>query len=1177
MVKKSDFVHLHVHSDFSIDGACNVDKLVAKAQSFGHIALALTDHGNVAGAVHLHKKAKKLGIKPIIGSEVYISANGRMNDRTPKNKAYYHLTLLAKNQIGYANLCRLSTLGYTDGFYYKPRVDWEALAKHSEGLVCLSGCVAGPLSVPIYHEEPDVLKRNFEHLESIYKDDLFLEIQPHVFEKQYLLNSEMIRLSYKTGIPLAVSCDVHYIEPEDWDIQGIKSCVANMRKKDEGNDDDDEGTGEDTSSKSYKSQNHSSLHYRSTAEVLEIFRHVPQAVLNTRAVAERIGSCIETGKNHLPSFGVENEQEFFREVIYTGLHERYGEVLSKEVTERAEYEISVIAKENYISYFLIIWDLIAWAKKNRIPVGPGRGSAAGSLVAYALKITALCPLKYNLYFERFLNPDRVSMPDVDMDFCERKRQLVIDYTRERYGLDRVAQIATYNRVKAKSAVKDVGRVMNLSSTANLIAKAIPEDPKIKFVDVLKMPHIRSLLDSNKDAGKIIDFAVKVEGLIRQAGRHAAGVVIGDKPLVERVPLMKVKDDLVTQFEMSEVEAVGLLKMDFLGLRNLTVIDDCLDLIGRVIDDPNDIPLDCPKTYELLSKGQGIGVFQLESEGMRELLRKMKPDNIEDIIAIVALYRPGPMASNMHISYVERKHGREPVTYLHPSLEPILQSTYGTMIYQEQIIRIAHEVAGLTRAQADTVRKATGKKNIDLMNEVKTDFLAGLKSVSGFSEDQANALWDQIIEFSEYSFNRSHSACYGVISYWTAYLKTHYPEAYMSAIMTSFSSTIEKVSFFIKECKKMGIAIQPPCLRNGEKYFKPGNGEIIFGYGSIKGFGESVVRSIEEACISIKKCPDKSFSFWAVATELAEKGVPRAGLQKLIHSGAFDFCVGSEAQFEFLIEGVLKQGTTKKNAKKKNKHHELHQISMFTDSLYEEDVVEASIGLPKDIPEWNKETYRKLEKEALGINIKWCPIEENKELIARFSSISSSQLTMVGHGNPVIIGAIILGSRVFTDKFGRPMAVVDAEDMDGPFSFVIFSTAYKKYENLIVEGSIVFIEGDASCEEGKSPSIKASRLVSKLKAPESFKTSILLIFSEMITEEKFHELEIILTKSHGSSPVIYALANEDSTNFSFDTLDTSLWVDPTPFLIRELEEFMKGYGQVFERATPMTKEERLRYH
>jgi DNA polymerase-3 subunit alpha len=741
MVKASDFVHLHVHSDFSLlDGACTVKGLVKKAAQYGHTALALTDHGNLCGALAFYKAAKSAGIKPIVGCEIYV-APGKLSER---EKGYNHLTLLAKNEAGYRNISKLSSLGFRDGFYYKPRVDMELLSRYNEGVIALSGCLKGPISVPIVQGKAKEARAATQLLHDIYGRDFYLEIQPNDFEEQHLVNDACIKLSREMGLPLAVTCDVHYLEPEDGEVQDIKICI---------------GSGKVLSARNRLKIN-SDLYYRPTAEIARLFSHVPEAILNTRGIAEKVDFKFPTGTYYLPRFqppGGLSPEEFFERSVHQGMIKRYGELQPHHV-ERMRMEVEVIKNSGYIAYFLIVADFIQWARDNGIPVGPGRGSAAGSIVAYSMGITDVDPLQFDLLFERFLNPDRVSMPDIDIDFCEANRGRVIEYVRQKYGEECVTQIVTFGTLKAKAVVRDVGRVMEVPlRDVNQLAKLIPEGPKVNLESAFRdEPKLGEARKSNATYNELFRYAERLEGLNRHAGKHAAGVVISDVDLLERIPLYKVGNDLTTQYTMAEVEEVGLLKMDFLGLRTLTVIAHAERLISQKIGKEfsvGKIPFDDKLTFELMSRGETRGVFQLESSGFRELIARVKPDRFEDIIALIALYRPGPLGSGMDNLYVSRKHGEEPVTFLHESLRPILEETYGAILYQEQVMRIANVVAGFTMGQADTLRKAMGKKKLDLMEQYKPSFIEGCKKVSGIAEEVSAQLWDQIAFFAEYGFNK----------------------------------------------------------------------------------------------------------------------------------------------------------------------------------------------------------------------------------------------------------------------------------------------------------------------------------------------------------------------------------------------------------------------------------------
>jgi DNA polymerase-3 subunit alpha len=740
----SDFVHLHVHSDYSLlDGAAKLDDLVKKAKTCGQTALALTDHGTLSGIVSFYKECKKNEIKSILGCEVYIAPGLGENAHKDRVKGYNHLTLLAKNDAGWKNLSRLTSIASLEGFYYRPRMSWDLISKHKEGLIALSGCLKGPISVPLTEGRPTEARAEAARWKELFQDDFYLEIQPNSLDEQKVVNSGCLSLSKELGIKTVATCDLHYVEPHDAEAQEIRICISSGK------------TLKDESRLKMKED----FYFRSSEDMQKNFSHVPEAILATREIADKVGSIkLLPGTYFLPKFHPPDGSDartYFRRISREGLDRRYGPEAVKH-TERLEYELGVIEKLGFVDYFLIVQDFINWAKKNGCPVGPGRGSAAGSIVAYCQGITDIDPIRYDLLFERFLNPERVSMPDIDVDFCETNRGKVIEYVRKKYGNDNVCQIITFGTLKAKAVIRDVGRVLDVPlPEVDKIAKLVPEGPKTTLEDALKETPDLAKLRDEPQYQRLFDLALKLEGVNRHAGKHAAGIVISDVNLLERIPLCRVGEDTTTQFTMTEVEEVGLLKMDFLGLRTLTLIEDCLKLVSKTTGtevDQDRIPLECKKTFELLQKGDTRGVFQLESSGFRKLLIDSKPDRFEDIIALLALYRPGPLGSGMDQLFINRKHGREPIVLEHPSLEPILRDTYGCFLYQEQVMILANKVAGFSLAEADTLRKAMGKKKVDLMEKYRAKFVEGCGK-NGVDEKKATTIWDQIVKFAEYGFNK----------------------------------------------------------------------------------------------------------------------------------------------------------------------------------------------------------------------------------------------------------------------------------------------------------------------------------------------------------------------------------------------------------------------------------------
>ena len=891
----SDFVHLHLHTQFSLlDGACRIPELLALANQFKMPSLAITDHGNMFGAIDFYIEARKAGIKPIIGCEAYIAPGSRLEKSSAGiEDAAYHIILLAKDETGYGNLMKLVSIGYLEGFYYRPRIDKEALEQYSKGLIGLSACLKGEIpSLLRQRRFNDALKCADTYLQIFGKDNFFLEVQGNSLPEQAIVNVDLIKLSKELNIPLIATNDVHYLTKERAASHEALLCIQTQTTLDDPNR-MRFGTDE--------------FYFTSPQEMKKLFKELPQAISNTIAVSERCNLELDFNKPHLPKYEPpvgKTKDEYLRELCEEGLIKRYGKS-SSEISLRLEHELKIIKDMGFISYFLIVWDFIHYAKKEGIPVGPGRGSAAGSLVSYLLGITDLDPLKYGLLFERFLNPERMGLPDIDIDFCYERRQEVIDYVTNKYGQENVAQIITFGTMQARAVVRDVGRVMGLPyADVDRIAKLIPAEPDMTLKKALDSEtELMNLYKNDSRISKLINTALVLEGLNRHASVHAAGVVIADKPLDNYSPLFKTGDDQVTTgYSMGVLEKIGLLKVDFLGLRTLTVIDETLKLVkktqGKEINIET-LPLDDSKTYKLLASAQTSGVFQIESSGMRDLLKKMEPSRFEDIIALLALYRPGPIGSGMLDDYIRRKHKIIPIKYEHPKLEPILKETYGIMVYQEQIMQIASSLAGFSLAQADLLRKAMGKKIPEVMEKQRINFILGCVK-NGIKELLANKIFDLMEYFSGYGFNKSHSTAYALISYRTAYLKANYPVEFMTALLTSERSNTDKIVEYVSEAERMGLQVRPPDINDSEPLFKAVDAKTIrFGLLAIKNVGGGAAESIIKARESSKFVSLEDLCS-RIDLRLANKKV----LESLIKCGAFDYFNTTRAQMFASLEFIL---------------------------------------------------------------------------------------------------------------------------------------------------------------------------------------------------------------------------------------------------------------------------------
>lgn len=1031
------FTHLHVHSHYSLlDGLPKIDELLDYVKELGMDSVALTDHGVLYGAVEFYKKAKQRGIKPIIGCEIY-TAFERMTDKRPNiDDKKYHLILLVKNEEGYKNLVQLITKAHLEGFYYKPRVDDKLLAKHSKGLIALSGCLAGKI--------PRLIQsKNFEQAESLAqkyqkifgKDNFYLEIQHHPnIPGQKTTNDELINISQKYGIPLVATNDTHYLKSGDAEAQDILMLINTGANLD------------DPERITIKSDDFS---LRSPKEMEQVFKHISEAIENTQKIADVCNFEFELGKTKLPYFELPNDEtpdEYLEKLCKQGLKRRFKDNLNKEITDRLSHEISVIKQTGFASYFLIVQDFVNWAKDQRIVVGPGRGSAPGSLVSYLLNITNVDPLKHGLLFERFLNPERISMPDIDLDFADRRRDEVIEYVAQKYGKDKVAQIITFGTMAARAVIRDVGRALGYAYPyCDQIAKMIPLgfnlDETLKKVDEFK-----NIYQADEQAERLINLAKKLEGVARHASTHACGIVISNQPLSNLIPLQRPTqndESIVTQYEMHSIEDLGLLKMDFLGLKNLTIIEDTLSRIyvlrnGLKVDIDN-IPLDDKETFKLLQKGNTKAIFQLEGEGMTRYLKQLKPTKFEDIVAMVALYRPGPI--QFIPDYIARKHKKQKIEYLHPKLKPILEETYGICIYQEQLMRIARDLAGFSLGEADVLRKAIGKKIIKLLHQQEEKFIKGVID-NGIDKTIAVKLWQWILPFAQYGFNKSHSCSYATISYQTAYLKTHYPVEFMAAALTSEKTDIERIAVLIDECKKIKIEVLPPNINESLKNFTvvPKENKIRFGLLAIKNVGENVIEVITKE----RKENGKFESIGNFLQRVSSKDITKKSLESLIKTGAFDeFAERNQLlhNLEMLLEWSKETQKNKFNGQK----------GLFDTSGFNNSVV---LKPTKEATNFEKLTW---EKELLGLYVTSHPLEDFREILEK------KTLSLINIGNnlkntTVRVGGIISGIKKIITKNGRPMLFIKLEDLTDKAEVVVFPGVIERNPTVFQENKIVFITG-----------------------------------------------------------------------------------------------------------------------
>src|SRR5213595_1868853 len=1039
---RDSFVHLHLHTEYSLlDGSIRMKELMKKAAEFEMPAVAMTDHGNLFGAIEFYQEAQRIGVKPIIGCEVYV-APGSHKDRPPsRRESAYHFTLLAENETGYRNLVKLVTAAHLEGFHYAPRIDKEMLALHSDGLIGLSGCLAGEINSAIQSNNLEKARQSAaEYRDILGAENFFVELHDHGMEEQKMCNIALVQIARDLGVGLVAANDVHFLRRSDHEAHDVMLCI---------------GTGkmvQDESRMRYLPE----LYFKSPAEMRQVFRDFPEAITNTLHVGERCNLDLEFGSSKYPEYPVpagKTRQGYLRELCYDGLRQRYGERAASdpELSRRLDYELDVLEQTGFVSYLLIVWDFIHFAKEKGIPVGPGRGSAAGSIVAFVLGITDIDPLQFGLIFERFLNPARVSPPDIDVDFCEARRGEVLEYVRQKYGERRVAQIITFGKLKAKSVVRDVGRVMGMSyRDADRIARMIPNELNITLDSAIeKNPELKQAVTTEPATRQLFDYAKTLEGLSRNAGVHAAGVVIADRDLSDYIPLCRdVKgNDVISQYAMGPLNDLGLLKMDFLGLKTLTVIEDTLTLLHK--REPafslKDIPLDDPPAFALYNRGETIGLFQMESGGMTSLSKQFDVKRLDDIIALIALYRPGPM--ELIPEYVKAKRGITPIKYLHPLLEEICADTYGVMIYQEQVMAAASKLAGYTLGQADLLRRAMGKKDKQKMAKERKNFIAGCAHTNNIPEKKANAIFDLLEKFAGYGFNKSHSAAYGVISYQTAYLKAHYSVEFMAGLLSNEINNTDKISVFVGECKRMGISILPPDINKSGLKFTPeshdGKMAIRYGLAAIKNVGEAAMQmSIEERQRTGDYTSLEDFC-GRIGTRIANRKM----LESLIKAGAFDFVGRDRAELFACIDESLSCAAAAL------RDRTVGQVSLFDEETH------AATTRKRIVTPWSDHEKLSYEKELLGFYVSGHPLDAYADLFASKNYLPISSLGELDDRSQFRIGgAIVQVEKKFTRREGKPFAVVWVEDRTGTLEVVVWNDVYITISEMLVPGRVVEIRG-----------------------------------------------------------------------------------------------------------------------
>jgi len=1098
---KGNFVHLHLHTEYSLlDGVGKIDEYLDRAKELDMKAMAITDHGNMFGAVEFYQKAIKKGIKPIIGMEAYLSEF----DKEEKEGRNFHLVLLAKNETGYKNLMELSSRAYIDGFYYRPRIDKKLLKEFSEGLIALSACMQGEVAKRILDEESDEAVSNalLEYIDIFGREDFYLELQANGIPDQRVVNEKLYELAEKNGLKVVGTNDTHYVYHGDHVLQDILICIQ---------------TGSKVSDEKRMKIQTDQLFLKNREQVMAELGKYRGAIDNTLEIAAKCNLELEFGKLKFPHYevpeGVGSIREYLRKLVYKGINTRYPAGPTKEAFERVEYELEIIEKMGYEAYFVVVWDFIDYAKGQNIPIGPGRGSAAGSMVAYTLGITDVDPMKYNLIFERFLNPERISMPDIDIDICQERRQEVIEYVGDKYGHDKVAQIITFGTMKARAAVRDVGRVMDIPlAKVDKIAKLIPQfytiDRALREVDEL-----REYYDRDEEAERLIGFSKRLENTVRHASVHAAGVVITKDPLTKDVPLYSDnKTKMVsTQYQMKELEDLGLLKMDFLGLRNLTILQRTLDYIkedeGRIIK-LSDVELDSEQVYKGLGLGDTLGVFQLESTGIRKLLRKLKPDRFEDIIAVLALYRPGPLGSGMVDDFIAVKNGKALIKYPHESLKDILEETYGVILYQEQVMKIANVMADYTLGEADLLRRAMGKKKAAIMEENRSKFVErAIKK--GYTEEKATEVFDLIDKFAGYGFNKSHSAAYALVAYWTAYFKSHHPKAYYAALMTSERNNIDKLALYIEDAKNHSIKVALPHINNVSSKFSMDGEYIRFGMSAIKNLGEGLMLKIKEE----HENNGDYLNFEEFVNRTKRVGMNKKALEALVLSGSLDSLPGNRREKYESIEKALTWAT------KLQKEDEIQQMNLFGQAKA---TIEHFRMESKE--EYKLENLLKGEKEFLGFYFSGHPLDKLKDYMDVHRITDTQEIKATGHGHVDTYGIVRNLKKVVTKKSGQVMGIFELEDYYGRIPVVTFPREFERLGHYILEGEILYLEGNVQIDsfggqEEKKVIIRTIKPIDEIGELNIFKVYIL------VEEERKHlmnELKKIIVRHPGVQHVTLAL-------------------------------------------------------
>jgi DNA polymerase III subunit alpha len=1171
---KLEFAHLHLHTEYSLlDGACHIDELVDQAARFGMKSLAITDHGNMFGAVAFHDACREKGVKPILGCEIYVAIGSRLDKNASGiSEAYNHLTLLAANDEGYHNLIKLVSIGYTEGFYHRPRIDKEVLQKHNRGLVCLSGCLSSEIGVALRNgNEAGALRSVGEFGEIFDEGRFFLEIMDHGMEAQRRVTSALTRIHDRTGLPLVATNDAHYLLKDDAHAHDVLLCIGTGKKVQE--------------SERFRFESEE-FYLKDAEEMARVFPDHPEALANTLRVAEMCDFTLKEVST-LPAFDVPpgfTIESYFEKVTRDGFEDRwrtFGPLAEAgrlrypkaDYASRLDKEIGVIRRVGFGGYFLIVWDFIRHARERGIPVGPGRGSAAGSLVAYALRITDIDPIEKDLIFERFLNEERISPPDIDIDFCENRRGEVIEYVTRKYGRDNVAQIITFGTMKAKAVVRDVGRVLDMSyADVDRIAKMIPFDLKMTLDKALEeSPPLKEAYEKDAKVKELIDISRRLEGTTRHASTHAAGVVISPQPLTDLVPLFKgTTADITTQFDMKGVERIGLLKMDFLGLRTLTLIDNCAKMVEAQTGlrlEPDLFPVDDPRTYESFTAGRTSGLFQFESDGMRDILKRFKPDRLEHLTALNALYRPGPM--QMIDDFIRRRHGQTRVTYDHPALEPLLKETYGVIVYQEQVMQIASVLAGYSLGEADILRKAMGKKKLEVMATQKDKFLKGCAD-KGVPEKKANKIWDLMETFAGYGFNKSHSAAYAWVAYQTAYLKANHPAYFMAALLTSERANTDKMVQYIGECRDMGIRVLPPDVNESEMFFtvvqraagdEAGRDDTRFGLAAIRNVGEGAV----EAVLKARREGGPFRSLFDFCERVDLRAVNRRVVESLIKSGSFDSLDARRSALWGAIDWAMETG------QRRQRDREDGQVSLFGMLGGQDDPATAAPDRIPDRPAWGEGERLAFEKESLGFFITGHPLERFREELAQWATATTGRLAELSGAAEVTVGGIITGLRLIKTRKGDRMASFVLEDLEGSAEALVFPETYKKAAARLADDLVVLVKGKPEVlDEGQARILVSEVLpLEQAKMAEARFVTIRVALSTW-DRSKGERLRDILGSHRGECPVTLELVRPGA--FAVSLAPSSYYrVRPDAVLRDEVEALLGPGALVLSRTSPAPSE------